>query len=189
MTRRPALFLDRDGVINVDHAYVSKKEDFEFIDGIFDVCREAQRLGYLIFVITNQAGIARGYYSEQDFHDLTVWMKGVFLSEGCSLDAVYYSPFHPEHGIGMYKKDSACRKPNPGMIIQATLEFEVDLGRSVLVGDKATDIEAGVAAGVGCNLLFIHSAGKQCTSTANCCTSVLRSLGDAIRYLHNRVSC
>lgn len=185
MNRRPALFLDRDGVINVDHAYVSKREEFEFIDGIFDVCREAKRLGYLLFVITNQAGIARGYYSEQDFLDLTSWMKCVFLSEACALDAVYYSPFHPEHGIGEYKKDSYCRKPNPGMIIQATREFDVDLGRSVLVGDKATDIEAGVAAGVGYNLLFIPPAGKQYGSTTSGCTGVLYSLTDAVGFLGN----
>jgi len=141
-------------VINIDHAYVSSKEDFEFIDGIFELCRVAQQLDFLIFVITNQAGIGRGYYTELDFLNLTDWMCEVFRLQGISIAKVYFCPFHPEHGIGHYKKDSDCRKPAPGMIIQATKEFDVDLEKSVLVGDKETDIQSGIAAGVGCNLLY-----------------------------------
>ena len=154
MTCRPALFLDRDGVINIDHAYVYKKENFELIDGIFELCKRAIKLGYQIFVITNQAGIGRGYYSEQDFLDLTYWMCEVFKSHGVLIDKVYFCPFHPEHGVGKYKQDSFYRKPNPGMILQAAKEFNVDLERSFLVGDKESDIQAGVAAGIGNNILF-----------------------------------
>jgi len=150
----PALFLDRDGVINVDHAYVHRPEEFEFIDGIFELCRHARVAGYRLFVITNQAGIARGYYSEDDFHRLTAWMCERFEAERAPLDKVYYCPYHAEHGIGRYKQDSPLRKPRPGMILQAAEEFGVDLARSVLVGDMATDIQAGEAAGVGLNLLF-----------------------------------
>ncbi len=105
MTRRPALFLDRDGVINIDHAYVCKKENFEFVDGIFDLCKRAINLGYRIFVITNQAGIGRGYYSEQDFLSLTDWMCEVFKSHGVLIDKVYFCAFHPEHGVEHYKQD------------------------------------------------------------------------------------
>lgn len=183
MTKRRALFLDRDGVINVDHAYISRKDDFEFIDGIFQLCREAKRLDYLVFVITNQAGIARGYFTEQDFINLTAWMRGVFASEECEIDSVYYSPYHPEHGIGAYKKDSDCRKPNPGMILRAAREFDVDLGRSVLVGDKASDIDAGCAAGIGCNLLFIPPTGIRYAIDTNRNAVVLTSLAQVIQYL------
>lgn len=166
MKPRPALFLDRDGIINVDHDYVHRREDFEFIDGIFDLCRCAQNLDYQIFVITNQAGIGRGYYTEQDFHKLTEWMIGVFRDEGIRIEKVYFCPFHPEHGIGRYKVHSPFRKPGPGMILQAAQEFDVDLARSVLLGDRETDVQAGIAAGVGRNLLFVpqNSAPKK---TAN----------------------
>ncbi|MBC7993952.1 MAG: HAD family hydrolase [Rhizobacter sp.] len=151
---RPALFLDRDGVINIDHAYVHRREDFDFVEGIFDLCRLAHERGYLIFVVTNQAGIGRGKYTEQDFHALTDWMCEVFRAEGAPITRVYFCPFHAEHGVGAYKLDSPFRKPNPGMILQAEQEFGVDLAASVLVGDTETDIQAGVRAGIGRNLLF-----------------------------------
>lgn len=156
---RPALFLDRDGVINIDHGYVHKRENFEFVDGIFDLCRIAKQLGYLIFVVTNQAGIGRGYYTEQEFLALTEWMCAVFDAHDARIDKVYYCPSHPEHGVGMYKVDSSYRKPAPGMFLQAGEEFGVDFARSVLVGDKETDIEAGVAAGVGINVLYSSLEG------------------------------
>lgn len=183
MTKRRALFLDRDGVINVDHAYVSKKDDFEFIDGIFQLCREAKRRDYMLIVITNQAGIARGYYSERDFLFLTNWMKDIFLAEGCELDAVYYSPYHPNYGIGEYKRQSDCRKPQPGMILRAASEFHVDLGRSVLIGDKDTDIKAGINAGVGCNLLFSPPPREQDHVSVIGPAATVTSLVDAINYL------
>lgn len=151
---RLALFLDRDGVINIDHAYVSKQENFEFVDGVFDLCRAAKRLDFLIFVVTNQAGIGRGYYTEKEFLDLTDWMCSVFIKERCKIDQVYFCPTHPDHGLGEYKIDSPFRKPSPGMISQAAQEHGINLSRSVLVGDKETDIQAGIAAGVGCNLLY-----------------------------------
>ena len=151
---RAALFLDRDGVINIDHAYVCKQENFEFVDGIFELCRNAKRFGFLICVVTNQAGIGRGYYTENDFLKLTDWMCHVFCEEGSEIDKVYFCPSHPEYGVGEYKIDSPFRKPGSGMILQATQEFDIDLAKSVLVGDKETDIQAGIAAGVGCNLLY-----------------------------------
>ena len=151
---QPALFLDRDGVINIERAYVHRREEFDFIDGIFDLCRHARRQGFLLFVVTNQAGIARGYYSEDEFLALTQWMRSRFADEGAPLDEVYYCPYHAEHGLGRYKIDSPMRKPAPGMILKAATDFAVDLPGSVLVGDMETDIQAGVAAGVGVNLLY-----------------------------------
>jgi D-glycero-D-manno-heptose 1,7-bisphosphate phosphatase len=154
MISHPALFLDRDGVINIDRAYVYKKEDVEFIDGIFDLCRHAKALGYLIFIITNQAGIGRGYYTEQDFEDLMCWMCNIFVSESAAIDKVYFCPTHPEHAIGNYKTESYFRKPAPGMILLAAREFNINLQDSVLLGDKCSDLEAGLAAGVGNNILY-----------------------------------
>ncbi len=183
MNKRQALFLDRDGVINVDHAYVSKKEDFHFIDGIFDLCYKAKQLNYLSFVITNQAGIGRGYYSEQDFLNLTDWMKGVFWSKGIEIDAVYFCPYHYEHGVGEYKKETDCRKPRPGMILQAAREFDIDLSHSLLIGDKISDINAGIAAGIGLNLIFTHPFGMRYDVDQNGVTGVVSSLLDAIHYL------
>ena len=181
MKRRPALFLDRDGVVNIDRAYVHEQEDFEFVDGIFELCRHARSQGYLIFVVTNQAGIARGYYSEDDFLRLTQWMCERFVAEGAAIDKVYFCPFHPEHGIGRYKLDSPFRKPGPGMILQAAEEFGVDLAASVLVGDMATDIQAGIAAGVGCNLLYCGAYASLRPPASN--VPQVSRLADVCRYL------
>ncbi|HEY0666712.1 MAG TPA: HAD family hydrolase [Sphingobacteriaceae bacterium] len=153
-----ALFLDRDGVINIDKEYVYLKEDFEFFDGIFDLCKVATTLSYKLIVVTNQAGIGRGYYTEGQFKELNDWMCSEFEKNGVTIDKVYYSPYHPEHGIGSYKKDHHSRKPYPGMIKEAELEFDLDLGKSLLVGDKYTDILAGVAAGVNRNILLAETS-------------------------------
>ena len=155
--QRPALFLDRDGVINIDHGYVYRPEDFDFIEGVFDLCRAAQHQGYRIIIITNQAGIGRGYYSEADFASLTNWMLDRFSDNDIKIDGVYYSPYHPVHGIGAYKVDAPCRKPRPGMILQAAVDHAIDLGQSLLIGDKVSDIQAGQAAGVGRLILFQES--------------------------------
>jgi D-glycero-D-manno-heptose 1,7-bisphosphate phosphatase len=154
-----ALFIDRDGVINREKNYVHKIEDFEFIDGIFDALREFTSKGFLIIVITNQAGIARGLYSEKVFEELTKWMIKRFESEGVKITDVFFDPTHPEHGKGSYKKESYYRKPNPGMILQAAEKYKTDLEKSVLVGDKPGDAEAGKRAGVGS--LFLVRTGHQ----------------------------
>lgn len=151
---RSALFLDRDGVINVDRGYVHRAEAFEFIPGIFELCRAAQSLGYLLLVVTNQAGIARGFYTESDFLSLTKWMIGKFAEQEVRIAHVYYCAFHPVHGIGRYKCDSPDRKPNPGMLLRAREDFNLDLRLSILVGDKDTDIQAAKAAGVGTAILL-----------------------------------
>lgn len=143
-----ALFLDRDGVINKEKNYLYKIDDFEFIDGVFEACRHFQELGYLIIVITNQAGIARGKYAETDFRILTGWMIDQFRQERIEIAKVYHCPHHPD-----FSGECECRKPHPGMILQAQKEFDIDLGHSILVGDKNSDIEAGINAGIGKNYL------------------------------------
>jgi D-glycero-D-manno-heptose 1,7-bisphosphate phosphatase len=156
----PALFLDRDGVINIDHGYVHCPEQFEFEKGIFELCRKATALGYRIVVVTNQAGIGRGYYSEADFESLTNWMCEQFLNHDIVIDKVYFCPDHPEHGIGDYKRDSWQRKPNPGMIENAIGDLGIDPKVSVLIGDKESDIEAGRRAGLGMTIYFDNGSGK-----------------------------
>ncbi len=145
---RPALFLDRDGVVNVNHGYVHKAEDTDFIDGIFELVKCANHLGYAVVVATNQAGIGRGYYSEEVFEGYMAWMRGVFLKRGANIDAVYFCPHHPEHGIGRYKRDCFCRKPNPGMILQAAEDLSLSLSQSVFVGDSESDMIAAHRAGI-----------------------------------------
>lgn len=145
--QQKALFLDRDGTINVDKGYVFKKEDFEFLPGIFELIRKYVTQGYLIFIITNQSGIARGLYTENDYLHLTEWMKEEFRKKGIPVEKVYYCPHLPE-----ITGPCDCRKPNPGMIVQAIKEYNIDAKNSVLIGDKKRDIEAGLNAGIGKNL-------------------------------------
>ena len=148
MTARRALFLDKDGVINVNHGYVCTPERTDFIGSAFELCRAATQHGFLNVVVTNQAGIGRGYYSESDFTTYVDWVRAQFRERGAQLDAFYYCPHHPEHGIGKYLRDCACRKPKPGMLLDAKRDLDLELSRSVLVGDSASDLEAGRAAGV-----------------------------------------
>jgi D-glycero-D-manno-heptose 1,7-bisphosphate phosphatase len=154
---RGALFIDRDGVVNTDHGYVHRSDQFEFIDGIFDLSRAAVGCGLDVVVVTNQAGIGRGLYSEDDFQRLTEWMQGRFAEEGAPISAVYYCPFHPEHGVGRYKQDSPDRKPNPGMLLKARDDLGIDLSASLMVGDRETDLLAALRAGVPTRCLFVHS--------------------------------
>lgn len=184
MSRHPALFLDRDGVVNVDHAYVHRREDFDFVDGIFELCRTARARGYRIFIVTNQAGIGRGYYTEDDFHALTAWMQARFAAEDAAIDQVYFCPFHPEHGVGRYKVDSPMRKPGPGMILQAAREHDIDLAASLLVGDMDTDIEAGCAAGIG-RLLQLRSESARPVHAA---ATRIGRLAEAVPYLRSALS-
>jgi len=146
---RKALFLDRDGVINTEKNYVWRIEDFEFLPGIFELCATARQLGFLLVVITNQAGIGRGYYTEADYQRLTDWMLETFRRRGIDIDRVYHCPYHPTAGIGEYRQESFDRKPNPGMLLKAQKDFDLDLTQCALIGDKDSDIEAGRAAGVG----------------------------------------
>ncbi len=174
---RHTLFLDRDGVINVDHGYVATKERCDFLPGIFDLCCEATKAGYLIVIITNQAGIGRGYYSEPDFHEFMDWMGQRFADKGASIDGVYFCPYHPEYGIGDYRREAECRKPRPGMILEAAKDFSIDLPNSLLIGDKKKDVQAGQAAGIGTNLLLDADA------TRGPGYQVIETLQDAIIFL------
>jgi D-glycero-D-manno-heptose 1,7-bisphosphate phosphatase len=149
-----ALFLDRDGVVNVDTDYTYKIEEIEFIEGIFDIARTATDKGYKIFIVTNQAGIGRGFYTEEDYTLAKDYIENSFLKNGVAITKSYHCPYHPLHGIGKYKADSLDRKPNPGMLLRAKKEFNIVLEDSILIGDKETDIEAGINAGLRVKVMF-----------------------------------
>lgn len=143
-----ALFLDRDGVVNEEIGYLSRTEDVRFVPGIFSLCRTARRLGYQIVVVTNQSGIARGLYTVADFEKLMTWMRSEFAQEEVELDAVYFCPYHPEHGLGEYRREHQDRKPGPGMLLRAGRELGVELRASIMVGDRCSDVGAANAAGL-----------------------------------------
>lgn len=155
---RKALFLDRDGVINVEKNYVFRIEDFDFMPGIFELCSTARDSGFRLIVITNQAGIGRGYYTEADYRHLTGWMLTEFSARHIEIDRVYHCPYHPTAGVGEYRRESFDRKPHPGMILKAQKDFDLELSQCALIGDKDSDIEAGRAAGVGHLVKLIHGA-------------------------------
>ncbi len=142
-----ALFLDRDGVINVDKSYVYKIEDFEFMQGVFETLRHFQSQDYLLIVITNQSGIGRGYYSKEDFLTLSRWMSDRLAKEGIHISSIYYCPHSPE-------LKCECRKPKPKMLLDAIERFNINPQNSIMVGDKLSDVKAGFNAGVK-NLFLI----------------------------------
>ena len=148
MTLRPAAFLDRDGVINVDRGYVYRAEDFEFVSGVFEGASTLQRLGFSLIVITNQSGIGRGLYSEIDLLALNRWMINQFEQRSVRIDGVFYCPHHPTDALGSYRRECDCRKPAAGMLLRAAHELNLDLTRSAMFGDRASDLQAAAAAGV-----------------------------------------
>jgi len=174
-----ALFLDRDGVINLDVGYIWRPEDFIFQAGVFDACRQAQALDYRLVVVTNQAGIGRGLFSEEEFQALTAWMCARFSDEGVAIARVFHAPTHPEEGIGIYKRESIDRKPGPGMLLKARDALGLDLAAAALVGDRETDIEAAIAAGVGQKLL-IDSPEAPAQTKAD---AVVGSLAEAVSWI------
>lgn len=138
-----AVFLDRDGTLNVDKGYVHRIEDWEWIPGAVEAIVALKKAGFLVIVVTNQAGIARGYYGDVDVSRLHAWVNEELGKRGTAIDGFYYCPHHPDYG-----GECECRKPKPGMLRAAQQDFDIDFTRSWLVGDKAADIQAGLAAGV-----------------------------------------
>ena len=153
----PAAFLDRDGVINKEKRHLWKTEDFEFIEGAPQAMARLRQQGYLLIVVTNQAGVAKGFYTEDDIAVLHNYMKELLKDTAC-IDAIYYCPYHPRGQVEAYRRDSRDRKPDPGMIERAVADFAakgitIDLSRSLIVGDTEKDIETGINAGIGRKIL------------------------------------
>lgn len=150
---RKAVFLDRDGVINVEKGYVHRIRDFQLLPGVPRAIRLLNDAGFLVIVVTNQSGVARGYYSLDAVHRLHRHLDAELAPFGAHIDAYYVCPHHPEHGDAELKVGCSCRKPLPGMLEQASADFGIRMGESYMIGDKATDVAAGRAA--GCRTLFI----------------------------------
>ncbi len=183
-----ALFLDRDGVINVDRGHVHRIEDFEFIDGIFELCHAAQDAGYIIIVITNQGGIGRGYYTEEEYQTLTNWIVGRFADKSIEISAVYHCPYHPEHGVGDYRRESPDRKPNPGMLLKAGDKFNIDMSKSIFIGDKNSDMLAGQRAGVG-TLIYFNKSVYESSISPSIAHYSFTSHTDNIHIVNPYVNC
>ena len=144
----PAVFLDRDGVINVDSGYVGHWDSFVFLPGAVDAMRTLCDAGYVLVIVTNQSGIGRGFYTEEDFHRLTEQMSEELSQQGVSVAGVYFCPHLPEATLPKYRKTCNCRKPSPGLIHRAIEDLDIDLTRSAMVGDKVSDMQAALAAGI-----------------------------------------
>ena len=151
----PAIFLDRDGTINVDHGYVHEIDEFEFIEGVIDAMRQLKEMGYALVVVTNQSGIARGKFTEAQFETLTEWMDWSLADRGVDLDGIYYCPHHPQGTIDAYRQTCDCRKPQPGMLTRAAADLDLALDRSFVVGDRWHDLEAGQR--VGARTLLVRT--------------------------------
>lgn len=145
---RRAVFFDRDGTLNEDTGYLYRQEDFRWIPGAVDAIRHCNRLGCLVIVVTNQSGVARGYFKEEDVHSLHRWMNEELEKQGAHIDAFYYCPHHPKGTVAEYAKECACRKPAPGLVDMACRDYSIDRKRSLMIGDKDRDVECAHRAGV-----------------------------------------
>lgn len=155
-----AVFLDRDGTINVEKEYLHRIEEFSFIPGAPEAIRLLKDAGFLVIVVTNQSGIARAFFDEAAVHNLHRHMDAELAGIGTAVDGYYFCPHHPSHGTGEYLTTCDCRKPLPGMLLEAARDFSIELGSSYIIGDKLSDIEAGRAAGC-CPLLVRTGYGEQ----------------------------
>lgn len=179
---KKAIFLDRDGTINVDHGYVHQIDDFEFIKGVGKALKQLQNKGWLLVLVTNQSGIARGLFSEEQFLQLTEWFDWSLDEDyGVVLDGIYYCPHHPD-GQGEYKQDCDCRKPKAGMFEQAIKDLGIDPAKSVMVGDKLEDMLAAQNAGVKTKVLV--RTGKAITEEGEKVADlVIDSLADLPKFV------
>lgn len=181
--KQRAVFLDRDGTINVEKDYLHKTEDFEFIPGAPEAIKRLKDAGFLVIVVSNQSGIGRGYFDEHAVDKLHRYIQSALVERNTVIDAFYFCPHHPEKGLGDYKVVCDCRKGEPGMLLQAAREHNVDLQKSFMIGDKRADIEAGQRA--GCQTLLVMTgygeraaSGPEMSSVKKCL-----DLGCAANYI------
>lgn len=153
MPLKRAVFIDRDGTINEESGYLFRKEDCRFIPGALEAIAQLSKAGFLVVVVTNQSGIARGYYDEADLNQLHSYMGGEIEAAGGSIAGWYHCPHHPDYPSDATQCD--CRKPLPGLLYRAALELEIDLASSWMIGDKIADIKAGIAA--GCQTILVKT--------------------------------
>lgn len=164
--RRAAAFLDRDGTLNREVEYLHRIDDLVWIPGAFEAVRQLNAAGLAVIVVTNQAGVARGYYEERDVERLHRHMRDELARHGAHIDAFYYSPYHPEGTVAAYRRASRCRKPQPGMLEAAIAAWDLDPARSYMVGDKNSDVDVGRALGLT-TILVETGYGKEARATTH----------------------
>ncbi|MFP3013770.1 MAG: D-glycero-beta-D-manno-heptose 1,7-bisphosphate 7-phosphatase [Arsenophonus sp. NC-QC1-MAG3] len=157
----PAIFLDRDGTINLDHGYIYKIDNFQFIEGVIEAMFELKKMDYALIIVTNQSGITRGLFTETQFLELTKWMNWFFINRGIQLDGIYYCPHYPDTVKQKYKQICDCRKPKAGLLLKAQKQLNINMTSSYMVGDKLSDMQAGKEAHIGTNVLV--TTGKSFT--------------------------
>ena len=170
------IFLDRDGVINKEVKYLYKIKDFEFIDGIFDVCLSFKKAGYQIIIVSNQSGIGRGYYSKNDYKILTKWLVNKFKQKNIDILDTFYCPHSPNDSCN-------CRKPMPGMFLAAQKKYDIDMKKSWMIGDKETDIQAAIASGISNTILV--SSGHTIDKGSSSAHFFLASIKESSQVIRN----
>jgi D-glycero-D-manno-heptose 1,7-bisphosphate phosphatase len=158
---RPAVFFDRDGTLIVDKNYLSKPEEVELIPGAAEAIRILRDVGYRVYVVSNQSGVARGYFSEASVRRVTSHLRALLAAQGARLDGFFHCPHHPQGTVARYRKDCRCRKPGPGMVEAAARRHPLDLRRSFIVGDKIDDLSTARAAGLAGGILVLTGYGKK----------------------------
>ena len=171
---KKAIFLDRDGVINKEISYLHKIDDFEFIDGIYSACHHFQNLGYAIVIVTNQSGISRNLYKEEDYQTLTIWMLEEFKKNDIEILDVFHCPHEPN---SLCK----CRKPKPGMFLEARIKHTINMKNSWMIGDKETDIKAANLAGIQNTILM--KSGHEIDADKSDAKFILKSIHDSIKLI------
>ena len=185
-----AVFLDRDGVINEEVEYLSHPDQVRLIPGVAEAVRLLNTAGVFVIVVTNQAGVARGYFSEERVDQIHRALSALLAQEGAHVDGFYYCPHHPTAGLGIYRVECDCRKPRPGLLLQAARDFALDLPCCYAVGDKVSDLAAGRAA--GCHTILVQTGyGAQVWQTWAedfHPDYIARDLGDAVAWLLSRMA-
>ncbi len=188
--KTPALFLDRDGTINEEVDFLTNPDHIHLLAGAAGALREAQAAGYKIFIITNQSGIARGLLTEGRLGEIHNALIAQLKTEQVTVDGIYYCPHHPDYGEPPYRRECGCRKPKTGMIEEAAKDFDLDLGRSYIIGDRMIDVQTGNAAGIPA-ILVLTGYGRDevemCRKHGAVMAYVAEDLADAVRYIRQSV--